>query len=204
MRAVLTLLVLVSVGSIAHADCAAEARTALQARLTALPLREELDVEGDGGHSKTVLELESFQRFSLKLAEAGHDAGLDLAEVFIDGKAWTLQNGQWQPLAAAVATAADIIAAERALADQYTTGAVVTCLGPIKTDGRALTGYDLTMDADPSTDAPYATMRLLVDPASGLPQTFVTTLPGDTGTTTSTWTLVYDRSINVTAPVSTH
>ena len=199
-RAAIALSLLVGGTASAKADCAGEIRTALQARLKALPLRETLVVTGDGAVSTTVLELETLQRLHLVLTETGADAGPAIEQIMRDDKGWSNEGGHWVPFAQAAITANGYVASEEALAGELVADASAACPGQVFHDGRMTTSYQLTRDANPSSDAPFASLQLYVDPASGLPVSFETTLPGNFTPVHSVWTMVYDPSIKVDPP----
>lgn len=172
----------------------------MQARLKALPLRETLVVKGDGAVSTTMLELETRHRVHLVLTETGADASPDIEQIMRDDKGWSKESGLWVPFAQAAITANGYVASEEALAGEFVADATAVCPGQVMHDGRILTSYQLSRDADPSSDAPFASLQLYVDSASGLPMSFETTLPGNTTPVHSVWTMVYDKSIRVDPP----
>ena len=182
---------------IATGDCLAEAKLALQARLSSLPLREILESDRDGEHSRIVLELETLARFH-SLVSGGGGPAIEL--MIIDGTGWSLEHGRWQPFAAAAATAESTAADEQALADQLTEGARADCLGTVEKNGRQVVGYELHLDGDQSSGDPYTTMQLYVDPRTRLPLNIDMTGLGDTGPTAGHETFEYDKSIKLAPP----
>jgi len=198
--AVLALAVVAMPVEAALGDCAADAKTALDARLTALPLRETIDSLRDGEHERVLLEIETLKRIHSVIKSVGGsaDAGVDL--LILDGKGWSKEHGHWQPFAAAAATAESTVEDEQGLATQLTDGAAVTCLGPVTVDGRQFTGYDLKLDADPSSSAPYTSMQLYVDPTTGLPHNLDMKGQGEAGPAVTNERFEYPRNFKLTAP----
>jgi len=184
----------------ANADCASEARAALEARLTSLPLREVVDSDRDGEHTRVVLEFETLQRFHLIISGAPGSSAPAVELLILDGGGWSREEGHWKPFAAAAATATSTADDERALADQLTDGAAVTCLGLVDKGGRGLNGYELQQDADPSGSAPYTTMRLYVEPKSGMPQSLEMSGQGEAGPSVTRQTFEYIKTLKLVSP----
>ena len=184
----------------AKSNCASEAKTALQARLNSLPLRETLESDRDGEHTRIVLELETLQRFHTVISGAADSliAGVEL--LILDGKGWSKEHGKWKPFAAAAATTESTAEDEEALADQLTDGATAICLGTLTKDGRSVVGYELHLDGDPSTGDPYTTMQLYVDPQSRLPVSIDMAGQGEAGPAVTHQAFEYDKAIKFTAP----
>ena len=176
-------------------DCLAEVKSVLQARLSALPLREVIDSSKDGETSHVELELESLTRFHSLIS------GPPAVELLIlEGKGWSREHGRWLPFAAATATAESTIADEQALADQLTEGATAQCLGQVTHDGAEVVGYTLHLDGDQSSGNPYTDLKLYADQRTHLPLAFETTGLGDTGPATGSETFAYPRPLKLAPP----
>lgn len=193
-------IVLLLTATPAFADCASDAKASLESRLTVLPLRETLDSERDGEHQRIVLELETLHRFHTLIEGLGDKAVPGIELLILDGKGWSKEQGRWQPFAAAAATAESTAEDEQSLADQLTDGAEVTCLGAVDQDGRSLTGFELKLDADPSSGAPYTTMHLYIDPKTGLPHSLDMSGQGEAGPAVTRQTFEYAKGLKLTAP----
>ena len=196
LRAVGAGFVLVLAAGPALADCLGEAKAALDARLSALPLRETLESDRDGEHQKIVLELETLQRFHTLIQGAASQVEL----LLLDGKGWSREHGRWLPFEAAAATAQATAEDERALAAQLTDGAAAACLGAVDAGGQQATGYELKLDGDPSSGTPYSTLNLYVDPKTRLPTSLDMAGPGETGPTTTKQTFEYLKGFTLAAP----
>jgi len=179
-----------------EADCLGEAKAALDARLSYLPLREILEGDRDGEHQRIVLELETLQRFHTIIAGAASQVEL----LILDGKGWSREHGRWVPFAAAAATSEATAEDERAMAAQLTDGAAATCLGVVDVGGQRLTGYELKLDGDQSSGTPYSTLHLYADPKTGLPASLDMTGQGETGPANTTQTFEYLKGFKLTAP----
>ena len=169
-------------------------------RLNALPLREVLESDRDGEHTRIVLELETLRRFHTVIAGAAGGLVPSIELLILDGQGWSKERGRWQPFAAAAVTAESTAEDEQALAEQLTDGASATCLGPFAKDGRQVIGYELHLEGDPSSGDPYTTMQLYVDPQTRLPLSIDLTGQGDAGPATTHQTFEYDKTINLTPP----
>jgi len=185
---------------IANADCLADAKAALQSRLQALPLREIVEGDRDGEHTRTVLEIETLQRFHTVIAGAADSSVTGIELLILDGTGWSKERGKWQPFAAAPATAEATADDEQAMADQLTNGATATCLGPLTKDGRQVIGFELHLDGDPSSGDPYTTLQLYVDAQSHLPVSIDLAGQGDTGPATTHESFEYDKTIRFKPP----
>jgi len=186
-RAIVFAAALLAAAGHVHADCLGEAKAALEARLSALPIRETLESDRDGEHQKVVVELETLQR--LHTVTQGSASQVEI--LVLDGKGWSREKGRWTPFAAAAATAEATADDERAMAAQLTDGAVATCLGAVDMGGQHLTGYELKLEGDPSSGAPYSTLHLYVDPKTGLPVSLDMSGQGETGLARAKQTFEY-------------
>lgn len=184
----------------ALADCLAEAKAAIDARLTALPVRETIDSLRDGEHQQIVLELASLQRFHTVIHTVDDGAATDVELLIIDHKGWSREKRHWHPFEATEATAASTADDERGLGEQLTTGATATCLGTIQDGGQPVIGYELNQDPDPTAGAPYVTLRLYVDPKTGRPRRFDMTGHGETGPATTHENFEYLKSLKLAEP----
>jgi hypothetical protein len=200
MRTAILAAALVFWPGLAMADCASDAKASLQARLSALPLREKMVSDRDGEHQTILLEMQTLQRFHTVIQSFGNAAAPSVELLILDGKGWSREHGRWKPFEAAAATAGSTAEDEQALADQLTEGATVTCLGPVTVDGGILTGFELKIDADPSSDAPYATMHLYVDPKTGLPQSLDMAGQGEAGPAITRQSFEYTKTLRLSPP----
>ena len=57
--------------------------------------------------------------------------------------------------------------------------------------GQHLTGYELKLEGDPSSGAPYSTLHLYVDPKTGLPVSLDMSGQGETGLARAKQTFEY-------------
>lgn len=202
LRAAMALGLLVGGAGLAAADCASEAKTAMEKRLSAFPFRETIETKGDGFGASIQIEFASLENLHFNQTQTGGNAPAHSEQVFLDGKAWEKLASSWQPVEDAKSTLEGITGAEQGFSNLYTDGAVVTCLGPVKRDGRMLTAYDLQVNADTADDPPFATMHLEVNAANGLPQSFEANQLGEAGPIKSVYTFSYDKPVKIVAPVA--
>jgi hypothetical protein len=187
----------------ALADCTAEPKVAIEARLKALPVREVslLDYGGES-KSRVTLEIESLSRFHAIIEDNEGDGPTTIEWLILDGKGWSKGPDGWKLMANAVALEKTTADAERKLSDEVTENAHIECLGAVSTDGASYTAYKVTTDIDPERGSPGSKMTLYVDPARGLPRKIEIEQVPPEGAPVSTQTFDYDPSIKLGPPTA--